>query len=629
MSNQTETKSSLASALVDVFKNPKKLAAVAGIIIIFLSALGVISQNNADYALQQLDDLTSRIAELEANQTRIQNTLDQPIGSTLSAMRKGYGFQVSFATNSGVPAATLTLQSGVNGSVVTLAYSATNYTYVAEKAITAAAAINGSIYFAEGDYEDSYGDMTIPDIPLGVSVTIDSGAYNYVLSAVYGTLTDYHNNVIIRAGSTARTAADWTIYQDGAIYKAQASNFTVYGTSTNLTALTYSKLTTMTTGTLMLKDVAFDLALKNSIGANVQVVESVGNLTRNFINPLASTGSPYTISVNGANYFAADSYNRIAFASTNLVSDVLQPINDAHLGGGLKIMAQPGVYYLECRFNSTAEFTDFSCIPSWHDTGCTFKTIAGFANSVAIAVSGNGAYFHDFGIEGESRIISLYSAFNVTCLEGIFENIEIDEFLKGLEINSLMTEYKHITIDNCGEDGVYANFGRDNFLLNVGSGYNGYGFRIMRDFTLNRLAFCFTNYTDFGWTIYADNNTYVGCADYQAGGYGVALGGASFNRMTDWTIKDAGRTTHTASAFWLVSSEGRHCTRNVITATIATMGIGLVAHCVLEEDTNQDFNQWLNMDCTGASAEQILTNGANSKTLGYNGTCYEVPTVTP
>lgn len=188
-------------------------------------------QNSANQANQQATDAQNKIVDLN-------NLIDQPVGSTLSTMRKGYGFQVSFATNNGVPDHTLVLQSGVNGSVVLLGYSATNYTYVAAKAISVATAINGSIYFGEGDY--SYASMVIPDIPLGVSVFIDSGAYGYSRSNVYGTLTDYHNSVFYVDGQTMEAPYTYLIYSKtvGATttYYAKASNGSISFTSSNLVA---------------------------------------------------------------------------------------------------------------------------------------------------------------------------------------------------------------------------------------------------------------------------------------------------------------------------------------------------------------------------------------------------------
>ena len=116
------------------------------------------------------------------------------------------------------------------------------------------------------------------------------------------------------------------------------------GTITVAPATSYSSVETsvlgsLTSGTVVCNQVPFSLALMNSIPANVQVTESVGNLTRTFINPAASTGSPYTISVNGANSFVSDSENRIYMTSTNESSIIQNAVNtvEAQNGGSIYV----------------------------------------------------------------------------------------------------------------------------------------------------------------------------------------------------------------------------------------------------------------------------------------------------
>lgn len=86
---------------------------------------------------------------------------------------------------------------------------------------------------------------------------------------------------------------------------------------TNLATVTSGILTSMTSGTLFLKEVSFDLALMNSIPQYVSVIESVNGLTRTFINPLDSQGAPYTISIVSANYLGQDKEGQILQSSTN------------------------------------------------------------------------------------------------------------------------------------------------------------------------------------------------------------------------------------------------------------------------------------------------------------------------
>jgi hypothetical protein len=91
--------------------------------------------------------------------------------------------------------------------------------------------------------------------------------------------------------------------------------------STNLTALTDQCLSVTSSGVVFLKQVAFDLALMNSIPANVKVACSYQDQYCEYINSADSSGSPMTVEVgaglNVGYYTAKDSENRICFTSTN------------------------------------------------------------------------------------------------------------------------------------------------------------------------------------------------------------------------------------------------------------------------------------------------------------------------
>jgi hypothetical protein len=127
------------------------------------------------------------------------------------------------------------------------------------------------------------------------------------------------------------TPYEWFIgeFRDGSYYAVNGSDWNIMtivepwqpvapwaALSTNLTALTEQVLSVTPNGTVFLKQVAFDLALMNSIGENVAVVENVNGLARTFINPLDKAGSPYTVSVVGADYFGADKENQICYTNT-------------------------------------------------------------------------------------------------------------------------------------------------------------------------------------------------------------------------------------------------------------------------------------------------------------------------
>lgn len=97
----------------------------------------------------------------------------------------------------------------------------------------------------------------------------------------------------------------------------------VVGTpGTNSTLVTETILSSMTSGTLYMKEVAFSLASFNSIPENVQVVESVNDRTRTFINSADTLGSPYTVSVDDTYYLAQDRMGRFinSWSSTDCVT---------------------------------------------------------------------------------------------------------------------------------------------------------------------------------------------------------------------------------------------------------------------------------------------------------------------
>ena len=117
---------------------------------------------------------------------------------------------------------------------------------------------------------------------------------------------------------------DFTVYTDesGAYYYPVNGKTGAVGTpGTNLTTVTSTVLSGMTSGSLLLKGVPFNLALMNSIPVNVRVVCSYGDEYYEYINSADSLGSPSSVSVgagvNAGYYLAADSGNRIVFTSIN------------------------------------------------------------------------------------------------------------------------------------------------------------------------------------------------------------------------------------------------------------------------------------------------------------------------
>jgi parallel beta-helix repeat protein len=108
----------------------------------------------------------------------------------------------------------------------------------------------------------------------------------------------------------------------------------------------------ITSGTLVLNQVPFSIALMNSIPANVQVVESVNDRTRTFINLADSLGSPYTVSVEGANYFASDSGNRVCWTSTEYNTVFLGAIS----GGNVTVTHAKGTYNVSDEVTITGSY---------------------------------------------------------------------------------------------------------------------------------------------------------------------------------------------------------------------------------------------------------------------------------
>ncbi len=115
----------------------------------------------------------------------------------------------------------------------------------------------------------------------------------------------------------------------------------------NSTALTEQCLSSLTFGTVYMKEVPFNLTLMSRIPVNVTVTSNSNGATYSYINPGSSFGSPYTVSVgqgpNTGYYLAVDSGNRIAWASINattVINDTVLPL----LANGGTIHLSPGSY---------------------------------------------------------------------------------------------------------------------------------------------------------------------------------------------------------------------------------------------------------------------------------------------
>ena len=146
---------------------------------------------------------------------------------------------------------------------------------------------------------------------------------NYSNGNIYAINGSNWDNLVAGVGSTA-----WSAF---------TSNFT------KIEELALTALSSGNGGKLLLKNVAFNLSLADSIPVGVTVVCNYGGQEYKYINPSSSAGSPYTVSVgqglNVGYYVAEDAQNRIAFSSTN-ASTIITNIMIA----GSKIQFNTGIF---------------------------------------------------------------------------------------------------------------------------------------------------------------------------------------------------------------------------------------------------------------------------------------------
>lgn len=173
------------------------------------------------------------------------------------------------------------------------------------------------------------------------------GAYSLVLFFACS-LFVFADLPISRAEYTATTgyvfdipvsSYDWYIgrYTDGNYYAINGATWdnmvggigsTAWSAYTgNFTKLLDLVLKQISFGSVYLKDVFFDYSLADSIPPNVVVIENVNGVTRQFVNPASSQGSPYTISVHSDRYCAEDSKGRICWSSKDFISTFQNTLN--------------------------------------------------------------------------------------------------------------------------------------------------------------------------------------------------------------------------------------------------------------------------------------------------------------
>jgi hypothetical protein len=246
--------------------------------------------------------------------------------------------------------------------------------------------------------------------------------------------------------ATPYSPYDWLIgqYSTGLTYAINGSSWANMMTwptpapwaslTDNSTAVIEAALAATTSGVVYLKGVAFDLALMNSIPANVQVIASVGNQTLTFCNPSASQGSPYTIEVGQGQtkdyYTAKDSANRICWTSTNC-SFVENNVNDALAGkGGTIIIASGQNFTLTAPFilgcNDLLKYTLKSDATSWliHAPDTNFSMIETSGYSLG-GFSNYGLTISGINIDGNRNNNATGNGINFQAFYSLIQNTEI------------------------------------------------------------------------------------------------------------------------------------------------------------------------------------------------------------
>jgi parallel beta-helix repeat protein len=148
-------------------------------------------------------------------------------------------------------------------------------------------------------------------------------------------------------------------YGNGTYYCMKGNTSAIVDTDVNSATLTSDILTgVITSGTLVLNQVPFSIALMNSIPQNVRVVCSYQDEIVKFINPLDTSGPPYTIEegagVTLGYYTVKDSANRICLISTEYDDVFLNAIS----GGDVTVTHAKGLYIVTDEIVITGDYNN-------------------------------------------------------------------------------------------------------------------------------------------------------------------------------------------------------------------------------------------------------------------------------
>jgi hypothetical protein len=327
------------------------------------------------------------------------------------------------------------------------------------------------------------------------------------------------------------------------------------GYTDNSTLVYETVLGNITDGVVYGKGVAFDLALMNSIPANVKVACSYQDQYCEYINSADSSGSPYTVEVgaglNNGYYTAKDSENRICFTSTNASSVMNSASYQTYVNGGGEVFCKVGTYELTAgiqRYNRTT-FMGESWVgrsEDWQDLtkGTIFKATASFSSfmftdnsSLTYGVNTENIIFYD-----PSDYVT-YGLYFDNSVQGLIQGCKFYQIEQGIRLTQeggscyqweIYTNHITGKLDfytNVDSYGIYIG-GSDHRSFNnlIGVYYNGYYINGgMNFFTNDHVCLC----KNMGFRV-MDTNFFSNCQSENNLGTAVWMYGSGAFQGGNW-----------------------------------------------------------------------------------------------
>ncbi|MDI9577901.1 MAG: right-handed parallel beta-helix repeat-containing protein, partial [Thermoproteota archaeon] len=469
----------------------------------------------------------------------------------------------------------------------------------------------------------------------------------------------------------------WLIgaYSDGTYYAINGGTWdnmvagvgsTAWATyKTNSTALTAQVLAACTSGTIYMKDVAFDMNLFDDIHEGVRVICSYNAEYWEYINSADSSGSPYTVSVgSGVNvgyYLAADSEGRICFTSTNAAT----VINSALAKSG-HILVNDGTYIitdtLTLKSNTLFEAQSWMTILKLDGVANTLLYPSGDSENITIrgfTLDGNR---DSYSGTVYPHPIQLYTNINNVIIEN---NHIINSYSVGIDVGSGKNIFiKNNLIENSRHDGINLEYGIyggtvisnveiiNNIIKNcdrygilgwsaadvlinsnIISGMTGDFAAIHLERTSNSTI---SNNQIFdiaglGIRVYSSNNSISGNLISNASGGikidGSVYGEGKYNILSNNQIIVTHSALHFVNANWTITSgstlQGAYALYmgNVSYHNTFSACSSLLGRFTQYDETN-DYNIYIGIQ-TGATYRPININGANDRVISsWNGTSW-------